>query len=134
MGSNMKPYSQETTHLFMSSISGLMSVVTGCSNDGNLKEPQQPPIVNQRFKGIINCIADSLHNTDCMFDLSKDNTHQISSIEYHIDMVTISKNGLDAFEEYNEALNITGFRVALERILEALTAMKNEVLLAEAHY
>lgn len=124
----MKQYSLETMHLFMSSISTLMVVIRGCSDDGKLKEPSCPSLVNQRFKGVINCVVDSLHNMHSMFDSSNDTSKQLSNIDYHIDMVTISKNGLSGFEEFNEDLNIEGFRFALQRIIEALNAMKGETL------
>lgn len=121
-------YSQETTYLFMSAISQLMVAIRCSSSDGALKKPKQSPLVNQRFKGVINSISDSLHNTACMFDFRTDNSTLLSNIEYHIDMIALSKDGLVAFEEFNEALNITKYRLALDQITDALNAMKREVL------
>lgn len=116
----------------MAAISHLMVTLRNISEDGQLKEPKCTTIINHRFKGLVNSIANSLHNTSSMFALHNDEEQQLSSIEYHINMVAISKVELYSFEKYNE-LNVASISLALTQIIEALELMKREVLVSESN-
>lgn len=122
----MKTYSNHTTYLFVTSIAKLMHAIRSSSEDGKFKEPKKSPEVNQRFKGLLNEISDSLHNIHYLYDGKQNREQQLFSINYHINMVTHSIASLVKLEQHADDLMLPQYQISLHNLLDALNEMKNE--------
>ncbi len=116
----MLQYTRETTHKFMSGMSGLMCSIRRDITDVAANE--QPFFVK-----LVGELSDSLHNLQWLFEPQSSLDKQLHSIDYHIGAITIDLKSLVGYQDAT-TIPISSYEHCLKTLGQSLEAMKNEVL------